>query len=54
MARGGGLRVDGPTPLVKKWTDPNTKQVYYNQIVVDGETYSCGECVAMEMGTQGV
>lgn len=36
-----------PEPLMKKWTAENG-QVYYGKIRVGSETYTCGDCVAME------
>lgn len=48
MSRGKRKGKKGPGLLVKRYVDPNSKHVYYGQVTVDGETYSCGECVAME------
>lgn len=44
----GKRKVKGPALLIKRYVDPNSKHVYYGQVTVGGETYSCGECVAME------
>lgn len=36
-----------PQLLMKKWTAAN-KDVYFGKVRLGSETYTCGDCVAME------
>lgn len=36
-----------PELSMKKWTSEGGRE-YYGKVRVEGETYGCGECVAME------